>query len=100
MAQAIWQYGELSTQEFEGTGEGEPAAAASAFRPDVGQVDPDLCCTGSDGRLGIDPVEQFWPKQSEPLSPSHRRRCINHLRQEFGVSERRACRTLGQHRSM
>src|SRR5680860_1643580 len=33
------------------------------------------------------------------LSPSRRRRCIDHVRQTLGVSERRACRTLGQHRS-
>ncbi|MGR3631970.1 MAG: IS3 family transposase [Limimaricola soesokkakensis] len=33
------------------------------------------------------------------LSPSRRRQCIDHVRQELGVSERRACRTLGQHRS-
>ncbi|QDL94113.1 IS3 family transposase (plasmid) [Paroceanicella profunda] len=33
------------------------------------------------------------------LSPSRRRRCIDHVRQELGVSERRACRALGQHRS-
>ncbi|WP_341247664.1 IS3 family transposase [Nereida ignava] len=33
------------------------------------------------------------------LSPSRRRRCIEHVREVLGVSERRACRTLGQHRS-
>ncbi|WP_338272356.1 IS3 family transposase [Roseicyclus marinus] len=33
------------------------------------------------------------------LSPSRRRQCIDHVRQALGVSERRACRTLGQHRS-
>ncbi|WP_149781040.1 IS3 family transposase [Roseovarius litoreus] len=33
------------------------------------------------------------------LSPSRRRRCIDHVRQALGISERRACRTLGQHRS-
>ncbi|MDJ0630647.1 MAG: IS3 family transposase [Rhodobacter sp.] len=33
------------------------------------------------------------------LSPSRRRRCIDHVRQTLRVSERRACRTLGQHRS-
>ncbi|WP_156875009.1 IS3 family transposase [Sulfitobacter alexandrii] len=33
------------------------------------------------------------------LSPSRRRRCIDHVRQVHGVSERRACRALGQHRS-
>ena len=33
------------------------------------------------------------------FSPSRRRRCIEHVREVLGVSERRACRTLGQHRS-
>ncbi|WOI35505.1 IS3 family transposase (plasmid) [Tritonibacter scottomollicae] len=33
------------------------------------------------------------------LSPSRRRQCIDHVRQTFSVSERRVCRTLGQHRS-
>ncbi|MEL7349601.1 MAG: IS3 family transposase [Pseudomonadota bacterium] len=33
------------------------------------------------------------------LSPARRRRCIDRVRQTLGVSERRACRTLGQHRS-
>ncbi|MEO1495463.1 MAG: IS3 family transposase [Pseudomonadota bacterium] len=33
------------------------------------------------------------------LSPARRRACIDRVRQTLGVSERRACRTLGQHRS-
>ncbi|MCH2163113.1 MAG: IS3 family transposase [Marinovum sp.] len=33
------------------------------------------------------------------LSPSRRRKCVDHVRRKLGVSERRACRTLGQHRS-
>ncbi|UTH50272.1 IS3 family transposase (plasmid) [Loktanella salsilacus] len=33
------------------------------------------------------------------LSPSRRRQCIDHVRQTLSVSERRVCRTLGQHRS-
>ncbi|WP_132470540.1 IS3 family transposase [Novosphingobium sp. ST904] len=33
------------------------------------------------------------------LSPARRRRCIDHVRREFPVSERRICRVLGQHRS-
>lgn len=48
---------------------------------DVGQDDPHRGCTG------------------ELLSPSRRRQCIDHVRQALGVSERRACRILGQHRS-
>ena len=33
------------------------------------------------------------------LSPSHHRACIDHVRSRFHISERRACRVLGQHRS-
>jgi len=33
------------------------------------------------------------------LSPAGRRRCIDHVKDRLGISERRACRTLGQHRS-
>ncbi|NDV50655.1 IS3 family transposase [Salipiger sp. PrR003] len=33
------------------------------------------------------------------LSPSRRRECVEHVRQTLGISERRACRVLGQHRS-
>ena len=31
------------------------------------------------------------------MSPARRRRCINHTVLKFGVSERLACRVLGQH---
>jgi len=44
-------------------------------------------------------VDQFRPERAEPLSPARRRACINHVRNQFKVSERRACRVLGQHRS-
>ncbi|WP_088653036.1 IS3 family transposase [Marinibacterium profundimaris] len=33
------------------------------------------------------------------LSPARRRACIEHIRKKFRVSERLACRVLGQHRS-
>ena len=33
------------------------------------------------------------------LSPARRRACVEHVVAELGVSERRACRVLGQHRS-
>ncbi|RUM07412.1 IS3 family transposase [Rhizobium fabae] len=33
------------------------------------------------------------------LSPARRRACVDHVTEELGVSERRACRVLGQHRS-
>lgn len=31
--------------------------------------------------------------------PSRRRACVDHVMAELGISERRACRVLGQHRS-
>ena len=33
------------------------------------------------------------------MSPSRRRQCIDHAVMKFSVSERLACRVLGQHRS-
>ncbi len=33
------------------------------------------------------------------MSPARRRRCIEHVRRKFQISERFACRVLGQHRS-
>lgn len=33
------------------------------------------------------------------LTPDRRRRAVGHLRERFGVSERRACRVVGAHRS-
>ena len=33
------------------------------------------------------------------MSPERRRRCVTHVRQRFGLSERQACRYLGQPRS-
>ena len=38
-------------------------------------------------------------RAAKRLSPTRRRRCADHIRQKFGVSERFACRVLGQHRS-
>eukprot|EP00581_Thalassiosira_minuscula_P022961 CAMPEP_0184406080 /NCGR_PEP_ID=MMETSP0738-20130409/1294_1 /TAXON_ID=385413 /ORGANISM="Thalassiosira miniscula, Strain CCMP1093" /LENGTH=127 /DNA_ID=CAMNT_0026762837 /DNA_START=624 /DNA_END=1003 /DNA_ORIENTATION=+ len=52
---------------------------ARGLGSDAGQADPRR---GRKGKL---------------LSPSRRRRCIDHVRQVLGISERRACRTLGQH---
>ena len=37
--------------------------------------------------------------KSKLVSPSRRRNCVERVRAVFGVSERRACRVLGQHRS-
>jgi putative transposase len=61
--------------------EGEQAAAKGALRSDAGEADP------AGGRLG------------KLLSPARRRRCIDHVMMKLDVSERLACRVLGQHRS-
>ena len=37
--------------------------------------------------------------ESKLVSPARRRHCVERVRTVFGVSERRACRVLGQHRS-
>ena len=70
-----------STQGTEATTERERAPAACGFRPDTGQIDLE---GGRNGKL---------------LSPSRRRACIDHVRSQMKVSERRVCRVLGQHRS-
>ena len=36
---------------------------------------------------------------AKPPSPARRRPCVEHVRQKSNVSERIACRVLGQHRS-
>ena len=56
-------------------------AATGGVRPDARQNDPGRGCPG------------------KLLSPSRRRACIDHVRSELRLSERRVCRVLGQHRS-
>ena len=64
-----------------GSRDGERAAAQGDLRSDTGQAD---FAGGGPGKL---------------LSPARRRVCIEHVRRELRVSERRACAALGQHRS-
>src|SRR5215213_8791823 len=68
-------------QAHEGAGNREPAPAQGHRRPHAGQADP---ARGRPGKL---------------LSPARRRACVEHIRAVLKVSERRACRALGQHRS-
>ena len=42
---------------------------------------------------------QFQDEPKKSLNPDARRRAVRHLREAFGVSERRACRVLCQLRS-
>jgi hypothetical protein len=39
-------------------------------------------------------------RHGKPLSPAHRRIAVGHVKTELGVSERRACRVLGQARAV
>ena len=61
--------------------DGERQAAQGGFRSDARQADP---AGGRQGKL---------------LSPARRRACVEHVCHTINVSERRACRALGQHRS-
>ena len=65
----------------QGAREGEPTAEAGGGRADAGQAD-------LEGSL-----------RGKLLSPERRRRCVVQVRQRLRVSERRACRVLGQARS-
>src|ERR671920_2261889 len=65
----------------EGPGSGERAAAQGGRGPDLGQANP------GGGRTG------------KLLGPARRRACVEHIVHTMGVSERRTCAALGQHRS-
>ena len=65
----------------EGTRDGEREAAPSGLGSHPGEADPE------GGGLG------------KRLSPARRRACVEHVIAPYGVSERLACRGLGQHRS-
>ena len=73
--------GRRSIEGTEASSEGERTAKTSCVGPDAGQADLEGSGTG------------------KLLSPARRRACIEHVRSQFKVSERRACRVLGQHRS-
>src|SRR5215207_6422142 len=68
-------------QAHEGAGDREPAPAQGRRGPHARQADP---AGGGPGKL---------------LSPARRRACVEHIRSVLTISERRACRALGQHRS-
>src|ERR687890_321318 len=68
-------------QAPEGARDRERTAAPGGRRPHPRQADPKR------GRLG------------KLLSPARRRACVEHVRGELQLPERRVCRALGQHRS-
>ena len=79
------QYGGMGTggsaQRVETAPEGKRAAQARCLQSDAGQVNSDV---GVQGKL---------------TSPARRRQCIDLVCDKLGVSDRRACRVLRQHRS-
>lgn len=75
-------------QADEGTGDGERPTAASRLGPDPGEADLGR------GRLGTRRAAS-----AKLLSPARRRACVEHVITKYGVSERLACRVLGQPRS-
>ena len=81
MAAGVRRTEERPGKAAEGSGDGEHPASSRRVGPDARQADP---AGGCPGKL---------------LSPARRRACIEHVRRELSVSERRACAALGQHRS-
>ena len=77
------EYGGLKTDQARRMKDLEENARASPgdLRFDAGQADFAGSCVG------------------KLLSPARRRWCVDHVRRELAVSERRVCRVLGQHRS-
>ncbi len=49
--------------------------------------------------LTLDKNDPCGSRPGKLLSPARRRACIDHVRSELKLSERRVCRVLGQHRS-
>ncbi|MFC7292845.1 IS3 family transposase [Hirschia litorea] len=49
--------------------------------------------------LTIDKMILAEAAKGKLLSPSRRRACVDHVISELGISERQACRVIGQHRS-
>jgi hypothetical protein len=50
-------------------------------------------------QIALDSGIPIRSKRGTLLSPARRRACIDHVRSELRLSERRICRVLGQHRS-
>ena len=70
-----------SGQAAEGAGDGERPVAPGRLGSHPGEADPQRGCLG------------------KLVSPARRRACVDHVIAKYGVSERLACRVLGQHRS-
>src|SRR5687768_1332975 len=81
LAAGVWRAQGGPGQAPEGARDRGRQAAPGGRRAEARQADPQR---GRRGKL---------------LSPARRRACIEHVRHKLQVSERRACATLGQHRS-
>ena len=60
----------------------------------IGEGLSEPCCAPARHRS-----ERLRERLGKLLSPARRRRCVDHIRRKFQVSERFACHVLGQHRS-
>jgi putative transposase len=80
LAQGIWWAEDGPGETPEGTGEGERQVETAGRGSVVGQTDPKGYCGG------------------KLLSPERRRCAVEHAREEYAVSERRACRVVKQWR--
>src|SRR5262249_25599143 len=81
VATGVRRGGDLASPGLGGGRGREQPAAEGGVRSDAGQTDPSGSCPG------------------KLLSPARRRACIEQVRAQLHVSERRACAALGQHRS-
>src|SRR5690606_19180728 len=81
LAQGVRRPERRPGEAAEGPGESGRPAAQGGGGHDARQANPERGCTG------------------KLLSPTRRRRCVDHVMAKFSVSERFACKVLGQHRS-
>src|ERR1035438_10108161 len=80
LAEGIWRIEDGLGKATEGTGERERQVETAGRGAVVGQTDPKGYCGG------------------KLLSPERRRCAVEHAREEYEVSERRACRVVRQWR--
>ena len=80
LAEGVWRAEARPGQAAEGAGERERSAEAAGGRVVAGEASSSRCGAG------------------KLLSPERRRCVVEHAEQEYGMSERHACRLLGQWR--
>ncbi len=82
-----------------GTFENTPASVDKLLKKLSGRGDISACYEAGPTGYGLYRQVRAAGCPGKLLSPSRRRACVEHVRQTLGISERRACRVLGQHRS-